>query len=160
MVNLCLKVLKLVNISVVTGKEQMKYSCCSRTAQRTSGEGHYQIYVQVMDEARTAIKRVELDAILGDTREFKEIEEEEFQIRLYTCKGKRAVRLKQVPFSRSILNHDDVFILDTKDKILQFNGANSNIQERAKALEVIQLLKDDFMMGRVMLQLLVCEYAI
>ncbi|KAK9075856.1 hypothetical protein SSX86_004185 [Deinandra increscens subsp. villosa] len=75
---------------------------------------------------------------------FKEIEEEEFQTRLFTCKGKRAVKLKQVPFSRSTLNHDDVFILDTKDKIFQFNGANSNIQERAKALEVIQFLKDKY----------------
>lgn len=78
---------------------------------------------------------------------FKETEEEEFQTRLYTCKGKRAVRLKQVPFSRSTLNHDDVFILDTKDKIFQFNGANSNIQERAKALEVIQFLKDKYHEG-------------
>ncbi|KAJ0793101.1 putative villin/Gelsolin, ADF-H/Gelsolin-like domain superfamily [Helianthus annuus] len=45
-----------------------------------------------------------------------------------------------------MLNHDDVFVLDTKDKIfqLQFNGANSNIQERAKALEVIQFLKDKY----------------
>ncbi|XP_071701149.1 villin-2-like [Rutidosis leptorrhynchoides] len=75
---------------------------------------------------------------------FKETKEEEFQIRLYTCKGKRAVRLKRVPFSRSTLNHDDVFILDTKDKIFQFNGANSNIQERAKALEVIQFLKEKY----------------
>ncbi|CAH1432248.1 unnamed protein product [Lactuca virosa] len=78
---------------------------------------------------------------------FKEVEEEEFQTRLYTCKGKRVVRLKQVPFSRSTLNHDDVFILDTKDKIFQFNGANSNIQERAKALEVIQFLKDKYHEG-------------
>ncbi|KAL8208538.1 hypothetical protein R6Q57_007950 [Mikania cordata] len=78
---------------------------------------------------------------------FKETEEEEFQTRLYICKGKRAVRLKQVPFSRSTLNHDDVFILDTKDKIFQFNGANSNIQERAKALEVIQFLKDKYHEG-------------
>ncbi|KAI8562279.1 hypothetical protein RHMOL_Rhmol03G0022600 [Rhododendron molle] len=53
----------------------------------------------------------------------------------------------QVPFSRSSLNHDDVFILDTKDKIFQFNGANSNIQERAKALEVIQFLKDKYHEG-------------
>lgn len=53
----------------------------------------------------------------------------------------------QVPFSRSSLNHDDIFILDTKDKIYQFNGANSNIQERAKALEVIQFLKDKYHEG-------------
>ncbi|THG12439.1 hypothetical protein TEA_027463 [Camellia sinensis var. sinensis] len=78
---------------------------------------------------------------------FKKPEEEEFEIRLYVCKGKRVVRLKQVPFSRSSLNHDDVFILDTKDKIFQFNGANSNIQERAKALEVIQYLKDKYHEG-------------
>lgn len=49
---------------------------------------------------------------------------------------------------RSSLNHDDVFILDTRDKIFQFNGANSNIQERAKALEVIQLLKDKYHEGK------------
>nr|GMD41766.1 villin-2-like [Ipomoea batatas] len=79
---------------------------------------------------------------------FKEVEEEEFETRLYVCKGKRVVRLKQVPFSRSSLNHDDVFILDTKDKIYQFNGANSNIQERAKALEVIQFLKDKYHEGK------------
>ncbi|GFY80564.1 villin 3 [Actinidia rufa] len=79
---------------------------------------------------------------------FKKVEEEEFETRLYVCKGKRVVRLKQVPFSRSSLNHDDVFILDTKDKIFQFNGANSNIQERAKALEVIQFFKDKYHEGK------------
>ncbi|KAM7505452.1 hypothetical protein LguiB_004356 [Lonicera macranthoides] len=84
---------------------------------------------------------------------FKKPEEEEFEIRLYVCRGKRVVRLKQVPFSRSSLNHDDVFILDTKDKIFQFNGASSNIQERAKALEVIQFLKDKYHGG-------VCDVAI
>ena len=30
---------------------------------------------------------------------FKKLEEEEFETRLYTCKGKRAVHLKQVSFS-------------------------------------------------------------
>ncbi|GAB4851616.1 hypothetical protein Ancab_031018 [Ancistrocladus abbreviatus] len=78
---------------------------------------------------------------------FKKPEEEEFETRLYVCKGKRAVKLKQVSFARSSLNHDDVFILDTKDKIYQFNGANSNIHERAKALEVIQFLKDKYHEG-------------
>ncbi|WJX83787.1 Villin-2 [Trifolium repens] len=78
---------------------------------------------------------------------FKTPEEEEFETRLYVCKGKRVVRIKQIPFARSSLNHDDVFILDTQDKIYQFNGANSNIQERAKALEVIQLLKEKYHEG-------------
>ncbi|KAM5558785.1 hypothetical protein ABKV19_020461 [Rosa sericea] len=75
---------------------------------------------------------------------FKKPEEEEFETRLYICRGKRVVRMKQVPFARSSLNHDDVFILDSQNKIFQFNGANSNIQERAKALEVIQFLKEKY----------------
>ncbi|XP_072997234.1 villin-2-like [Typha latifolia] len=79
---------------------------------------------------------------------FKKPEEEKFVTRLYICRGKRVVRVKQVPFSRSSLNHDDVFILDTENKIYQFNGANSNIQERAKALEVIQYLKDKYHEGK------------
>ncbi|XP_011048056.1 PREDICTED: villin-3-like isoform X1 [Populus euphratica] len=75
---------------------------------------------------------------------FKKAEEEAFETRLYACRGKRVVRMKQVPFARSSLNHDDVFILDTENKVYQFNGANSNIQERAKALEVIQFLKEKY----------------
>ncbi|KAE8711156.1 Villin-2 [Hibiscus syriacus] len=75
---------------------------------------------------------------------FKKPEEEVFETRLYVCRGKRVVKLKQVPFARSSLNHDDVFILDSEKKIYQFNGANSNIQERAKALEVIQFLKEKY----------------
>ncbi|XP_022742884.1 villin-2-like isoform X2 [Durio zibethinus] len=78
---------------------------------------------------------------------FKKPEEEEFETRLYVCRGKRVVKLKQVSFARSSLNHDDVFILDTQNKIYQFNGANSNIQERAKALEVIQFLKEKYHEG-------------
>ncbi|KAK8546213.1 hypothetical protein V6N12_027008 [Hibiscus sabdariffa] len=84
---------------------------------------------------------------------FKKPEEEVFETRLYVCRGKRVVKLKQVPFARSSLNHDDVFILDSEQKIYQFNGANSNIQERAKALEVIQFLKDKYHDG-------VCKVAI
>ena len=54
----------------------------------------------------------------------------------------------QVPFTRSSLNHDDIFILDTDVKIFQFNGSNSSIQERAKALEVVQYIKDTYHDGK------------
>lgn len=50
--------------------------------------------------------------------------------------------IHQVPFSRSSLNHHDVFILDTASKIFLFSGCNSSIQERAKALEVVQYIKE------------------
>ncbi|KAL2926338.1 Villin-4 [Bienertia sinuspersici] len=74
---------------------------------------------------------------------FKHPEAEEYKSRLYVCRGKHVVHVNEVPFARSSLNHDDIFILDTESKIFQFNGSNSSIQERAKALEVVQYLKDN-----------------
>ncbi|KAM0931056.1 hypothetical protein ACQ4PT_000560 [Festuca glaucescens] len=77
-----------------------------------------------------------------------EVNELEHATRLYVCSGKRVVHVKEVPFARSSLHHDDIFILDTKSKIFQFNGSNSSIQERAKALEVVQYIKDTFHEGK------------
>uniref|UniRef100_A0ACD5UV88 Uncharacterized protein n=2 Tax=Avena sativa TaxID=4498 RepID=A0ACD5UV88_AVESA len=77
-----------------------------------------------------------------------EVNEQEHVTRLYVCRGKHVVHVKEVPFARSTLNHDDIFILDTKSKIFQFNGSNSCIQERAKALEVVQYIKDTFHEGK------------
>lgn len=79
---------------------------------------------------------------------FKHVEAEEYQTRLFVCKGKHVVHVKEVVFARSSLNHDDIFILDTKSKIYQFNGSNSSIQERAKALEVVQYIKDTYHDGK------------
>lgn len=79
---------------------------------------------------------------------FKHAELEEHKIRMFTCQGKHVVHVKEVPFARSSLNHDDIFILDTANKIFQFNGSNSCIQERAKALEVVQHIKDTYHDGK------------
>ncbi|KAI4381125.1 hypothetical protein MLD38_007233 [Melastoma candidum] len=79
---------------------------------------------------------------------FRHAEAEEHKTRLFVCRGKHVVHVKEVPFARSSLNHDDIFILDTKSKIFQFNGSNSSIQERAKALEVVQYLKDTYHDGK------------
>uniref|UniRef100_A0A7N0ZUL5 HP domain-containing protein n=1 Tax=Kalanchoe fedtschenkoi TaxID=63787 RepID=A0A7N0ZUL5_KALFE len=79
---------------------------------------------------------------------FKHAEAEEHQTRLFMCRGKHVVHVTEVPFARSSLNHDDIFVLDTKSKIFQFNGSNSSIQERAKALEVVQYIKDTYHDGK------------
>ncbi|KAI4335395.1 hypothetical protein L6164_014040 [Bauhinia variegata] len=79
---------------------------------------------------------------------FNHVEAEEHKTRLFECKGKHVVHVKEVPFARSSLNHDDIFILDTSSKIFQFNGSNSSIQERAKALEVVQYIKDTYHDGK------------
>ncbi|RWR78783.1 villin-1 isoform X1 [Cinnamomum micranthum f. kanehirae] len=73
---------------------------------------------------------------------------ETYKISLLACKGDHVVHVNEVPFSRSSLNHNDVFILDTKSKIFLFSGCNSTMQERAKALEVIQYIKDNKHSGR------------
>ncbi|XP_021836754.1 villin-4 isoform X2 [Spinacia oleracea] len=74
---------------------------------------------------------------------FKHHEAEEYKSRLYVCRGKHVVHVNEVSCARSSLNHDDIFVLDTESKIFQFNGSNSSIQERAKALEVVQYIKDN-----------------
>ncbi|KAL3637015.1 Villin-4 [Castilleja foliolosa] len=80
---------------------------------------------------------------------FKHVEAEKHQTRLYQCKGKHVVHVKEASaLVRSSLNHDDVFILDTEAKIFQFNGSNACIQERAKALEVVQYIKDTYHDGK------------
>lgn len=68
---------------------------------------------------------------------------ESYRVNLLKCKGDHVVSVKEVPFSRSSLNHNDVFILDTASKIFLFSGCNSSIQERAKALEVVQYIKEN-----------------
>ncbi|KAI0488743.1 hypothetical protein KFK09_028582 [Dendrobium nobile] len=77
-----------------------------------------------------------------------EVNEHDHKTRMFLCEGKHAIRVKEVPFARSSLNHDGIFILDTKSKIFQFNGSNSSIQERAKALEVVQYVKDAYHEGK------------
>nr|CAH66716.1 OSIGBa0118P15.6 [Oryza sativa] len=77
-----------------------------------------------------------------------EVNQQDHVTRLYVCQGKHVVHVKEVPFVRSSLNHEDIFILDTANKIFQFNGSNSCIQERAKALEVVQYIKDTFHEGK------------
>ncbi len=51
-------------------------------------------------------------------------------------KGKRAVRVEEIPSTTHSLNKGDVFILDTGLKIYIYNGANSNRYQRAKGVEV------------------------
>jgi gelsolin len=79
---------------------------------------------------------------------FQHVQPEVYTNRLYICQGKHVVHVKEVPFARSSLNHDDIFILDTESKIFQFSGSNSSIQERAKALEVVQYIKDTYHDGK------------
>ncbi|KAL2612065.1 hypothetical protein R1flu_023757 [Riccia fluitans] len=74
---------------------------------------------------------------------FKKVEAEVFENVLFVIHGTRgSTRVTQVPVAKESLTHEDVFILDTQDKIYQFNGDKSNLAERGKAMEVVQQLKE------------------
>ncbi|KAJ0701224.1 putative villin headpiece, villin/Gelsolin, ADF-H/Gelsolin-like domain superfamily [Helianthus annuus] len=143
-----------------------------KTHASKSGAFRYDIHYWIGKDAREdeadtiSIKTLELDAALGgravqyrelqgyETERFlscfkpciipEETDSQEHKTRMFYCKGKHVVHLKEVPCARSSLNHDAVFILDSKNKIFQFNGSNTSIQERAKALQVVQYIKDTY----------------
>lgn len=56
--------------------------------------------------------------------------------KLYQLKGRRRVRSFQVELSGKSLNKGDVFILDTGDKIFQWNGSECNRMERTKGKDI------------------------
>ncbi|KAK8449858.1 hypothetical protein SEVIR_7G277100v4 [Setaria viridis] len=67
---------------------------------------------------------------------------------MFRCEGEHVARVKEVPFSRSSLDHKGVFIVDTASKIFIFSGCNSSVQTRAKALDVVKHLKENRHSGR------------
>lgn len=79
---------------------------------------------------------------------FKHVERDKYETRLFHLKGKRNVRVNQVKVSAASMNSGDVFILDAGLTLYQWNGADSNKYERAKALDVVQKIKDDERGGR------------
>ena len=61
--------------------------------------------------------------------------------RLYSIKGLNGnLELRQVGLSRASMNSGDVYILDAPDGIFQWNGSESNKDERAKAAEFVRTL--------------------
>jgi len=74
---------------------------------------------------------------------FKHVEPEKYTPRLLHMKGKRKVRVTQVPFERASLNSGDVFILDAGLKLFQFNGKKSSPAERSKAAQTCRAIADE-----------------
>lgn len=60
-----------------------------------------------------------------------------YPTRLLHIKGKRVVRMSEVPLSTASLNKNDVFILDHGLILFLFVGENANKQEKCKGMEMI-----------------------
>ena len=67
---------------------------------------------------------------------FKHVDRDAFTTRLLQVKGRRNIRVQQVPLRPDSMNSGDVFILDAGRNIYQWNGKGSSKVERIKALQV------------------------
>jgi len=74
---------------------------------------------------------------------FNHVKPEEYRARLLHFKGKKNVRVSEVPLSKDSLNSGDVFILDNGLKIYQWNGKQSAPAERFKASTVARAIDDE-----------------
>jgi hypothetical protein len=62
--------------------------------------------------------------------------------RLYRIKGKRTVRVEQVPLQSSSLSVDDAFVLDAGLELYVYAGKETNRLEKAKALEFVSKTRE------------------
>eukprot|EP00899_Mesostigma_viride_P002146 jgi/Mesvir1/11932/Mv00268-RA.1 len=63
--------------------------------------------------------------------------------RLLHCKGKRNIRVLEVPMTRASLNLGDVFLLDNgRETIYQWNGRQANSNEKSKGVATAKRLRD------------------
>jgi len=74
---------------------------------------------------------------------FKHVKPDDYKPRLMHLKGKKAVRVTQVPLKSDSLNEGDVFILDGGLKLWQWNGSKAAIAEKRKAQEVLNGLREE-----------------
>jgi gelsolin len=74
---------------------------------------------------------------------FKHVKPDDYKPRLMHLKGKKTVRVTQVPLKSDSLNDGDVFILDAGLKLWQWNGQKCAIAEKRKAQEVLNGLKEE-----------------
>ncbi|XP_042910486.1 gelsolin, cytoplasmic isoform X2 [Parasteatoda tepidariorum] len=74
--------------------------------------------------------------------------------RLLRVKGRRNVRLHQVPVAVSSLNNGDCFIFDNGPTIFVFVGHQSGRMERIKAIQAANAIRDDIHCGRSIVKII------
>jgi len=74
---------------------------------------------------------------------FTHVKPEEYKPRLMHIKGKKVVRVQEVPLALSSLNEGDVFVLDNGLELIQWNGPEAAISEKRKGQEVLQNIREE-----------------
>jgi len=73
---------------------------------------------------------------------FNHVKPEAYTPRLLHMKGKKNIRVTEVPLTWKSLNDGDVFLLDAGLTLYQWNGTSAGIYEKRKASDVVKGLKD------------------
>lgn len=74
---------------------------------------------------------------------FNHVKPEEYKPRLLHIKGKKHVRVSEVPLTNGSLNNGDVFVLDTGLELIQWNGEESGIHEKRKGNDVLRNINEE-----------------
>jgi len=79
----------------------------------------------------------------GTASGFHHVEAEKYQSRLFWIKGRKNVRVVELPLSYKSLNSGDVFLLDAGLNLYQWNGSKSSGQERNRAGQLARALEEE-----------------
>jgi len=74
---------------------------------------------------------------------FKHVEPEKYNPRLLHLKGKRKIRVTQVPMEKASMNSGDVFVLDAGLNLYQWNGSKSGPGEKMKGAQLCRAIDDE-----------------
>ncbi len=74
---------------------------------------------------------------------FNRVKPNEYKPRLLHIKGRRNIRVTEVPMSSASLNSGDVFVLDMGLKLIQWQGAKCSGPERSKAAALMNAIDDE-----------------
>jgi len=74
---------------------------------------------------------------------FNHVKPTEYRTRLLHLKGKRFIRVSEVPLSAKSLNSGDVFIVDAGAELVQWNGSKAGIMEKSKAAALVQAIEGE-----------------
>lgn len=80
--------------------------------------------------------------------------------RLFQVKGKRNVRVREVPLTISSMNKGDCFILDAGREIHVYVGQNSKRVEKLKAISAANQIRDQDHNGRATVHILGEEWSV
>jgi len=74
---------------------------------------------------------------------FHHVEAEKYTPRLLHLKGKRHIRVFEVPLRRESLNSGDVFVLDAGNVVIQWNGSKAGVLEKNKGNELLSAIEGE-----------------